>query len=85
MKHAIAEFPKFVLGLFLGLFRATISEIEVFLIFILGVLVGFAVDPLWGGIVGLGFYLIFRMTSMYIGLFVSKIDQFILVMRKRNE
>lgn len=74
MIEDIKHFPEFFISVLLGLFRAAITEVEVLLIVLLGVAVGFAASPLAGLIVFLAFYVTFRMVSQVAGLFASKID-----------
>ena len=70
----IKNFPTFFLSVLLGLFRAAISEVEVLLITLLAIAVGFATSALLGLIVFLGVYVTFRMISQVAGLFAGKID-----------
>lgn len=77
MIQDLKEFPTFFASVMVGLFRAAITEIEVLLIFLLAVAIGFAINPLWGLITFLGVYVTFRMVSQIVGLFAQKIDMLI--------
>lgn len=82
MIEDVRGFPTFVLSVALGLFRAAISEVEVFLILLLAIAVGFATNALLGVIAFLAVYVTFRMVSQVAGLFAGKID--ILLRMKNN-
>jgi hypothetical protein len=79
----LKEFPSFFASVVVGLVRAAITEIEVLLIVLLAIAIGFATGPLWGVIAFLGIYVTFRMISQIVGLFAQKID--IMIRMKHNE
>lgn len=66
----LKQFPDFALGVLIALVKAVLSDVEVFLIFILGILIGFASDPLTGASIALGYYILFRMGSHYAMLYL---------------
>lgn len=78
----LKEFPTFFASVIVGLIRAAITEIEVLLIVLLAVALGFAVSPLWGVIAFLAVYVTFRMISQIVGLFAQKID---IMIRMKHE
>jgi hypothetical protein len=77
----LKQFPTFLASVFVGLVRAAITEIEVLLIALLGIAVGFAFSAWLGIIVFLAVYVTFRMVSQVAGLFSSKLD---LLIRTKN-
>lgn len=77
----LKQFPTFFASVFVGLVRAAITEIEVLLIALLGIAVGFAFSAWLGIIVFLAVYVTFRMVSQVAGLFSSKLD---LLIRTKN-
>lgn len=73
----IKGFPVFLASVVVGLLRAAITEVEVLLIVILGIAVGFAIGPLEGLVAFLIVYVTFRMISQIAFLFAQRIEALI--------
>lgn len=70
----ILNFPKFVAEIASGFVRAAITDVEVFLIVLFGVLLSFTTGPLIGATAALFVYLFFRMTAQIASMFSIKLD-----------
>lgn len=84
LEEAIQQFPSFLLSTLLGLVKAALTEAEVLLLVVFGVLIGILVSPLWGFAAALSIYLVFRMVSQVAALFAQKADRLVEVMVTEN-
>lgn len=76
----MSEFPKFAAGIGKGLVKAYTSDIDVFLLFTAGGLLGAPSRPLraFGGV--LGIYTLLRRADTYASLMTSRMDMAVRVM-----
>jgi hypothetical protein len=65
---AIKGFPQFAWGVFVGLFVAVLTKIEVFLLLILGVLIGLATNAITGAAIAFGLYVVLYFIGQYVAL-----------------
>jgi hypothetical protein len=78
--QALKAFPGFVLGIVLGLLIAFLTQVEVFLFAVLGVLVGVAISPAAGASVAFGMYTVFYVVGQYVTLANRNFALFLSVM-----
>jgi len=76
MKKAVVGFPKFLLGLTLGLIIAILTQIDVFLFAVIGILAALIWDSaLVGAFVALVPYTLSYIVSQWIGQILSVINR----------
>ena len=80
LKRATIGFPKFVLGIAIGLLIALLTQVEVFLFAVFGVLVGIAISPAAGAAAAIGMYTVFYVISQYVSLANRNFSLFLSVM-----
>jgi hypothetical protein len=69
MLEAVKSFPEFIFGLVVGLIVAILTDVEVFLFAITGVLLSLGLDNgFLGAGIALALFTMFRMFSKYVGV-----------------
>lgn len=86
MKQALWDFPKYLLGIFLGICLAILTEIEMTLMVFLGILIGFTTsNALIGITIVFGIYTVFYILNQYIQTFNRNFVLFLQVMKEREK
>lgn len=83
-EEVVGQFPAFVLGLTFGLLRALLTETDVFLLLVWGVLLALLTTPLVGAVGALGLYLLFRSWLAGVGVVCRHLSLLASVIREKE-